>query len=62
MEKAVRKFLLKQVPTPTASPTNNELFLTARQTRIQSQQLERELQDIKIRVEEIETGIRDCTL
>jgi hypothetical protein len=62
MEKTVRKFLLKQVPSPPAYPINNDLFLTARQTRIQSQQLEKELQDIRRRVEDIETGGRDCTL
>ena len=62
IEKTVRKFFLKQVPSPTAYPTNNDLLLTARQTRIQSQLLEKELQDIKRRAEETETGIRDCTL
>lgn len=62
IEKTVRKFFLKQVPSPTAYPTNNDLLLSARQTRIQSQQLEKELQDIRRRVEEIEAGIGDCTL
>jgi len=62
IEKTVRNFFLKQVPSPTAYPTSKDLFLSARQTRIQSQQLEKELQDIKRRVEEIEAGIGDCTL
>lgn len=59
IEKSVRKFCLKQVPPQTAYPTNKDLFLTARQTRTQSQQLEQELKDIKRRIEEIETGIGD---
>jgi coiled-coil domain-containing protein 77 len=59
IEKNVRKFCLKQVPSQTAYPTNKDLFLTARQTRTQSQQLEQELRNIKRRIEEIETGIED---
>lgn len=59
IEKSVRKFCLKRVPSQTAYPTNEDLFLTARQTRTQSQQLEQELRDIKRRIEEIETGIGD---
>jgi hypothetical protein len=59
IEKSVRKFCLKQVPSQTAYPTSKDLYLTARQTRTQSQQLEQELRDIKGRIEEIETGIRD---
>lgn len=43
----------------TAYPTNEDLFSTARQTRAQSQQLERELRDIKKRIEAIEIGIGD---
>jgi coiled-coil domain-containing protein 77 len=59
IEKSVRKFCLKQEPSQTAYPTNEDLFLTARQTRTQSQQLEQELRDIKKRIEAIETGIGD---
>jgi predicted nucleic acid-binding Zn-ribbon protein len=62
IEKNVRKFFHKQVPSQTSYPTNNDLLIAARQTRTQSQQLERELRDIKRRVEEIESGIRDCTV
>ncbi|PNF26514.1 hypothetical protein B7P43_G13963 [Cryptotermes secundus] len=59
IEKNVRKFFLKQAPSQTADPTNEDLFLTARQTRAQSQQLERELRDIKKRIEAIEIDIGD---
>jgi hypothetical protein len=50
------------VPPQTSYPTNNDLFLAARETRTQSQQLEQELRDIKRKVEEIESGIRDCAV
>jgi coiled-coil domain-containing protein 77 len=62
IEKNVRKFFRKQVPPQTSYPTNNDLLLAAKETRTQSQQLERELKDIKRRVEEIETSIRDCAV
>jgi coiled-coil domain-containing protein 77 len=59
IEKSVKKFCLKQVPSQTTYPTNKDLFLTARETRTQSQQLEQELRDVKRKIEEIETGIVD---
>lgn len=62
IEKNVRKFFRTQVPPQTSYPTNNDLFLAARETRTQSQKLEQELRDIKRKVEEIESGIRDCAV
>ncbi|XP_021930400.1 coiled-coil domain-containing protein 77-like isoform X2 [Zootermopsis nevadensis] len=62
IEKNVKKFFRKQVSPQASYPTNNDLFLAARETRTQSQQLERELRDIKRKVEEIETSIRDCAV
>lgn len=59
IEKSVKKFCLKQVSSQIAYPTNKDLFVTARETRTQSQQLEEELRDVKRKIEEIETGIGD---
>jgi coiled-coil domain-containing protein 77 len=62
IEKNVRKFCLKQMPSQASYPANYDLLITARETRTQSQHLEQELRNIKKKVEEIESGIGDCAV